>query len=91
MLCRRLSKEGSDSFALRNPHGSPEIRIYEVDHPATQALKRQRLSDAQLTPPPSLVFVPMDFERDDLGETLACAGFRRELPAFFTWLGWCPI
>ena len=81
---------GLDTFALRNPHGSPEIRIYEVDHPATQALKRQRLSDAQLTPPPSLVFVPMDFERDDLGETLACAGFRRELPAFFTWLGVVP-
>jgi methyltransferase (TIGR00027 family) len=35
---------GLDTFALRNPHGARDIRIYEVDHPATQAWKRQRLA-----------------------------------------------
>ena len=34
---------GLDTFALRNPHGVRQIRIYEVDHPATQAWKRQRV------------------------------------------------
>src|SRR5271169_765701 len=38
---------GLDTFALRNPHGARQIRIYEVDHPATQAWKRQRLAEAQ--------------------------------------------
>src|SRR5262249_16544110 len=38
---------GLDTFALRSPHGA-QIRIYEVDHPATQAWKRQRLAEAQL-------------------------------------------
>jgi O-methyltransferase involved in polyketide biosynthesis len=33
---------GLDTFALRNPHGARQIRIYEVDHPATQAWKGQR-------------------------------------------------
>ena len=81
---------GLDTFALRSPHGARQIRIYEVDHPATQAWKRQRLAEAQLPLPPWLVFVPVDFERDDLGETLAAAGFQQNSPAFFTWLGVVP-
>ncbi len=81
---------GLDTFALRNPHGAREIRIYEVDHPATQAWKRQRLAEAQIEVPSWLVFVPVDFERDDLGEMLAGAGFQRDSSAFFTWLGVVP-
>jgi methyltransferase (TIGR00027 family) len=81
---------GLDTFALRNPRGALEIRMYEVDHPATQAWKRQRLAEAQLALPPWLIFVPVDFERDDLGETLVGAGFEQSSPAFFTWLGVVP-
>jgi methyltransferase (TIGR00027 family) len=81
---------GLDTFALRNPHGVQQIRIYEVDHPATQAWKRERLAEAQIALPPWLVFAPVDFERDDLGEQLAAAGFQQNSPAFFTWLGVVP-
>jgi methyltransferase (TIGR00027 family) len=81
---------GLDTFALRSPHRAPDIRIYEVDHAATQAWKRHRLAEAQIALPPSLVFVPVDFERDDLGEALAAAGLQRNAPAFFTWLGVVP-
>jgi methyltransferase (TIGR00027 family) len=79
---------GLDTFALRNPHG--DLEIYEVDHPATQAWKRGRLAEAQIAAPPWLVFVPVDFERDDLGEKLAAHGFQQNSPAFFTWLGVVP-
>ena len=79
---------GLDTFALRN--GESELRIYEVDHPATQVWKRERLAEAQVTLPPSLVFVAVDFERDDLGKSLVAAGFQQNLPAFFTWLGVVP-
>ena len=81
---------GLDTFALRNPHGALEIRIYEVDHPATQAWKLERLAEAQIALPPWLIFVPVDFERDDVGEKLAAAGFQQNSPAFFTWLGVVP-
>lgn len=81
---------GLDTFALRNPHSARPTRIYEVDHPATQAWKRQRLAEAQIAIPPWLVFVPVDFEHDDLAERLAAAGFRQDSPAFFTWLGVVP-
>jgi methyltransferase (TIGR00027 family) len=81
---------GLDTFALRNPQGARQIRIYEVDHPATQTWKRQRLAEAQIALPPWLIFVPVDFERDDVGEKLVAAGFQQNSPAFFTWLGVVP-
>jgi methyltransferase (TIGR00027 family) len=80
---------GLDTFALRNPHDAG-ICIFEVDHPATQAWKRQRLAAAELAPPPWLTFVPVDFERDDLQLKLSSAGFQRSSAAFFVWLGVVP-
>jgi methyltransferase (TIGR00027 family) len=79
---------GFDTFALRNPHSARQIRIFEVDHPVTQALKRQRLAEIQIALPPWLVLVPI--ERDDLGENLVAAGFQQDSPAFSTWLGVVP-
>jgi methyltransferase (TIGR00027 family) len=73
---------GLDTFALRSPHGARQIRIYEVDHPATQAWKRQRLAEAQLALPPWLILVPVDFERDDLGRCLAAQAFSGTRPRF---------
>jgi methyltransferase (TIGR00027 family) len=81
---------GLETFALRNPHGARQICIYEVDHSTTQRWKRARLAHADIELPPWLVFVPVDFEPDDAGEKLAAAGFRRDWPAFFTWLGVVP-
>src|SRR5690348_2621182 len=69
---------GLDTFALRNPHSAQEIRIYEVDHPATQTWKRRRLAEAQIALPSCLTLVPVDFERDDVGEKLVAAGFRQD-------------
>ena len=81
---------GFDTFALRYPHGAKRILIYEVDHPATQEGKRQRLANSQIELPPWLIFVPVDFERDDLVENLIAAGFMQNSPTFFTWLGVVP-
>src|SRR5499427_9036788 len=58
---------GLDTFALRSPHGAQQIHIYEVDHAATQTWKRQRLAETQIAVPPWLIFVPVDFEREDVG------------------------
>src|SRR4029077_18672202 len=40
---------GLDTFPHRNPY--PALRVFEVDHPATQAWKRQRLADAHIAVP----------------------------------------
>jgi methyltransferase (TIGR00027 family) len=80
---------GFDTFAYRRSLGS-EQRVFEVDHPATQAWKQQRLSDAIIPIPKSLIFAPIDFERQTLAAGLASAGFDRTKPALFTWLGVVP-
>jgi methyltransferase (TIGR00027 family) len=78
---------GLDTFALRNPHVAEGVRVFEVDYPATQHWKRERLQQAGLAMPSSLVFAPVDFERQSLADGLAAAGFQADRPAFFQWLG----
>jgi methyltransferase (TIGR00027 family) len=76
---------GLDTFAYRNPY--PAIRIFEVDHPATQAWKRDKLAAASIPIPASLMLAPIDFERQSIAEGLDGAGFDRRAPTFFSWLG----
>lgn len=75
---------GLDTTALRRSELVHAGRLIEVDHPATQAWKRERL-------PADLVdavrFVPVDFERETLDERLAEAGLRSDVPMFVNWLG----
>jgi len=80
---------GLDTFAYRQPE-STDLRVFEVDHPATQAWKRQRLAEAAIPVPDMLTFVPVDFERTALPNALAEAGFALDLPAVFSWLGVTP-
>lgn len=78
---------GLDTFAYRNPYPDAVVRVFEVDHAGTQRWKQQLLAEAGIPIPPSLSFVPLDFERDALGAALAQAGFRADRPACVSWLG----
>jgi methyltransferase (TIGR00027 family) len=79
---------GLDTFAWRNRF--PELRVFEVDFPATQEWKQFMLAEAGLDRPPGLTFVPMDFEHQTLAAGLMDAGFDASRPAFFGWLGVVP-
>jgi methyltransferase (TIGR00027 family) len=81
---------GLDTFSLRNPHAAQGVRVFEVDHPATQGWKRERLKQAGLAVPSSLTFASVDFERQSLADGLMAAGFQADRPAFFQWLGVVP-
>ena len=80
---------GLDTFAYRNPFAD-RLRVFEVDHPVTQAWKRERLATASISVPASLTFAPVDFERQTLAAGLAAAGFAATTSTFFTWLGVVP-
>ena len=80
---------GLDTFAYRSTLRD-RLRIFEVDHPDTQAWKRQRLEDVAIPVPKSLTFAPIDFERQTLPEGLATAGFDPAQQTFFFWLGVVP-
>ena len=81
---------GLDTFAYRNPHAALGLRVFEVDHPATQEWKRGRLRAAGIEIPAETVFVAVNFERQSLADALPSAGFRAGDPAFFSWLGVVP-
>ena len=78
---------GLDTFAYRRAGLSLNIRVFEVDHPATQSWKQRRLADRGVPIPDRLVFAPVDFERQALGTALEQAGFTFQEPAVFSWLG----
>ena len=75
---------GLDTYAYRS---HPEVRVFEVDHPAVQAWKRSRLQQSGIAIPDSMAFVPVDFERQSLDQMLEANGFRLDQPAFFSCLG----
>jgi methyltransferase (TIGR00027 family) len=81
---------GLDTFSLRNPYAGQGVRVFEVDYPATQGWKCERLKQAGLAIPASLTFAPVDFERQSLADGLKAAGFQADRPAFFQWLGVVP-
>jgi len=78
---------GLDTFAYRNPHPEGMLRVFEVDHPTTQAWKRTRLAETGITPPGNLTFAPVDFETQTLEEGLRSAGYDPNKCTFFSWLG----
>jgi methyltransferase (TIGR00027 family) len=79
---------GLDTFAHRNPHS--HVRVFEVDHPATQQWKRDLLETSSLPTPENLTYVPVDFERESLSQQLLSVGFNKDVPTFFAWLGVVP-
>jgi methyltransferase (TIGR00027 family) len=79
---------GLDTFAHRNPYS--QLRVFEVDHPATQQWKRDLLEATALPTPANLTYAPVDFEHETLPEQLLAAGFNPHTPAFFAWLGVVP-
>ena len=72
---------GLDSFAYRRPELSELLKIFEVDRAPSQAWKRSRLEAMGVAIPPSLAFVPLDAEKDDLRAGLINAGFDPSAPA----------
>jgi methyltransferase (TIGR00027 family) len=61
--------------------------VFEVDHPATQALKRRRLADVRDRATRAVTYVAVDFERDDLLGGLRAAGYHPQAPGVFVWEG----
>jgi methyltransferase (TIGR00027 family) len=79
---------GLDTYAARSPH--EDLRVFEVDHPATQAWKRHRLQESGIHLADTVTFVPVDFEHERLMDRLVASGFDANAPAFGSWLGVLP-
>jgi methyltransferase (TIGR00027 family) len=78
---------GLDSFAWRRPDLLRSLRVFEVDHPATQAWKQERMSVLALPAHDRHIFAPVDFENETLRDGLNAAGLDWSQPTIFSWLG----
>ena len=78
---------GMDTFAYRQPAWAAGLRVFEVDQPGTQAVKRQRVTSAGVPVPDNLSYVPIDFEAESLADGLRRGGVQLDRPTFFAWLG----
>lgn len=77
---------GLDSFSLRLAAQFPALKVFEVDHPATQNFKIKTLQRAG-SPPSNVEFVSINFELESLSTALNSSSFNPAQPAFFSWLG----
>lgn len=78
---------GLDTLAYRCHALTKELDVFEVDFPASQNWKRQRLAASGISLPHNLTFVPCDFEHQTLTDALEAGGVRQDRMTLFTWLG----
>ncbi|MBL4952008.1 class I SAM-dependent methyltransferase [Neobacillus sp. YIM B02564] len=78
---------GLDTFAFRQENLPHDFTIFEVDHPATQAFKRNRLNELGMDIPANLKFVPVDFTTDSFVAELKKAGYDEQKQSYFSLLG----
>jgi len=78
---------GLDTFTFRHPELMGKLRVFEVDRPATQAFKRQRLIELGWEIPEQLYFVPVDLTGQRLDEELKNSPYDSKSLSFFSWLG----
>ncbi len=71
---------GYDGRAFR--YAKPGVRWFEVDHPATQRDKLERLERLGLAAP-HVRFVAADFTRDPVADRLCAAGLKADMPSLF--------
>ncbi len=76
---------GLDSFHWRRPVWAKKLAVFELDHPATQAMKRARCAANALIGEPE--WVATNFERESVADALRRSSFNTAQPAFFAWLG----
>jgi methyltransferase (TIGR00027 family) len=78
---------GLDTFAYRQPAWAAALDVIEVDHPASQAAKREALHAAGIAIPPNVRYADIDFERETLADGLRRCGVSTARRALVSWLG----
>ena len=81
---------GFDTFTLRRGDLCDRLRVYEVDHPDVQALKRERIAQANTTPDAMPTFIAVDFESTSLTEGFEATAFDPKRRSVFSWMNTIP-
>lgn len=77
---------GYDSRAYRFAE-LRKIKVFEVDHPATQLIKKRKVLNMFGILPRHVTYVPVDFEKEQFMVKLTQYGYHQDLTTFFIWEG----
>ena len=78
---------GYDTFSVRRPDLMEKLTLYELDQPATQQSKRERMKAAGLIEPENVCYVASNLNQEKLHDALGRVNFDPTLPALFSWFG----
>jgi methyltransferase (TIGR00027 family) len=78
---------GFDTRAYRLTDLLHNARVFEVDQPSTQEYKMRRIRETGIEVPVNLTYVPVDFRRDKIGDSLRAVGYDSSQVTFFIWEG----
>ena len=78
---------GFDARAYRFDQLKQGKRVFEVDHPATQAVKLDKVREIFGRVPEHVTFVPVDFNTQTLAQRLIESGYDESLKTLFIWQG----
>lgn len=83
-----ILEAGMDTFAFRRPEMMAKLEVFEVDHPATQKFKLNRIAKLGWEHPAQLHFIPIDFTKENLATALTrSSSYDPNVKTFFSWLG----
>ena len=78
---------GYDSRAFRFTALKDRVKVFEVDHPDSQSVKKEKVRKILGNLPDHVIYFPVDFERDKLDERLSACGYDRNSKTLFIWEG----
>jgi len=78
---------GYDSRAYRFEELKGKVKVFEVDHPATQKVKITKVEKAFGSLPDHVVYVAIDFDKERLDERMFQSGYDPHLKTLFIWEG----
>lgn len=78
---------GYDSRAYRFDELKGRVKVFEVDRPATQKVKIEKVKKIFSFLPDNVVYVPIDFDKEELDKRLFESGYDRSLKTLFIWEG----
>ncbi len=76
-----------DTRAYRIEKLKENVKVYEVDHPDTQSMKMEKIKEIFGSLPDYVVYVPVDFVTEDLGQRLIQQGYDRSQKTLFVMEG----
>jgi methyltransferase (TIGR00027 family) len=78
---------GYDSRAFRFKDELRGVRVFELDHPGTQARKIELLATSNTSLPSNVTLIGIDFAKQSFRQLLPQHGFRRDAKTLFLWEG----